>query len=65
MPKGNPNPQTTASAKWNAKAGWISKTYKLKKEVAESFTEACKQAGVSQSAQLTKMMTEFIELQKK
>ena len=31
MPKGKPNSQTLASQKWNAKAGYVAKTYKLKK----------------------------------
>nr|DAP18384.1 MAG TPA: hypothetical protein [Caudoviricetes sp.] len=47
--------------KWNAKVGLISKSYKLKREVVETFAEACNKAGVSQAGQLTKMMTEFIE----
>ena len=51
--------------KWNAKAGYLSKSYKLKREVVEQFAEACEKAGVSQAAQLTKMMNEFIENQKK
>ena len=51
--------------KWNAKAGYISKSYKLKRDVVEQFAEACEKAGVSQAAQLTKMMNEFIENQKK
>ena len=51
--------------KWNAKAGYISKSYKLKREVVEQFAEACEKADVSQAAQLTKMMNEFIENQKK
>ena len=51
--------------KWNAKAGYMSKSYKLKREVEEQFAEACEKAGVSQAAQLTKMMNEFIEDQKK
>ena len=51
--------------KWNAKAGYISNSYKLKREVVEQFAEACEKAGVSQAAQLTKMMNEFIENQKK
>lgn len=51
--------------KWNAKAGYISKSYKLKREVVEQFAEACEKAGVSQAAQLTKMMNGFIEDQKK
>lgn len=51
--------------KWNAKAGLISKSYKLKRELTERFAEACEKAGVSQSAQITKMMNAFIEEQNK
>lgn len=51
--------------RWNAKAGLISKSYKLKKETVEQFAQACEDAGVSQAAQLTKMMKTFIEEQKK
>lgn len=47
--------------KWNAKAGLVSKSYKLKQELIEQFAEACEIAGVSQAGQLTKMMKEFIE----
>lgn len=51
--------------RWNAKAGLISKSYKLKKEIVEQFAEVCEAAGVSQAAQLTRMMKAFIEEQKK
>ena len=47
---------------WNAKAGYMSKSYKLKKETVEAFADACQKAGVSQAGQLTKMMNEFIEV---
>lgn len=47
--------------KWNEKAGYISKSYKLKKELTEEFAMACELAGVSQAAQISKMMKEFIE----
>lgn len=50
--------------KWNAKAGLISKSYKLKKDLVDQFAEACEKAGVSQASQLTKMMRDFIEEQK-
>ena len=46
---------------WNEKAGYVSKSYKLKKETVEAFANACQKAGVSQAGQLTKMMNEFIE----
>lgn len=47
--------------KWNAKAGYISKSYKLKRDLVEQFAEACNKAGVSQAGQLSKMMKEFID----
>lgn len=65
MPVGSPKPQTIATKKYEAKAGFVSKSYKLKKEIVEQFAEACEAAGVSQAAQLTKMMKAFIEEQKK
>lgn len=61
MPTGKPNPQTIASAKYQKKAGYISKSFKLKREITERFQEACAQAGVSQASQITKMMEAFIE----
>lgn len=47
--------------KWNAKAGLISKSYKLKRDLVEAFADACEKAGVSQAGQLSMMMKEFIE----
>ena len=47
--------------KWNAKAGYISKSYKLKREVVEEFAEACQKAGVSQAGKLTELMKSFSE----
>ena len=61
MPVGNPKPQTIASERYQKKAGYISKAFKLKREVVESFAEACEKAGVSQAGQITKMMKEFVE----
>lgn len=65
MPIGNPKPQTVATKKYEAKAGWVSKSYKLKREVVESYAAACEKAGVSAAGQLTKMMMEFIKEQNK
>ena len=50
--------------KWNAKAGLISKSYKLKRELVEAFADACEKAGVSQAGQLSMMMREFIDKNK-
>ena len=64
MPVGNPSAQSIATRKYEAKTGWISKTYKMKKEVVEEFAKACEKAGVSQAGQLMQMMNQFIEEQK-
>ena len=61
MPVGNPKPQTVATRKYEQKSGWISKSYKLKIDVGEEYSAACKKAGVSAAGQLTKMMKEFID----
>lgn len=52
---------TIATEKYQKKAGWMSKSYKLKREVVEAFAEACEQAGVSQAGKLTELMKGFIE----
>ena len=57
----NPKPQTIATEKYQKKVGLISKSYKLKKEVAEAFADACEKAGVSQAGKLTELMKGFIE----
>lgn len=46
---------------WKKRAGYISKSYQMKKELADRFKEACNKVGVSQSGQIIKMMTSFIE----
>lgn len=61
MPKGNPTPQTIASEKYQKKAGWMTKGFKLKREIVEEFEEACKTAGVSQAGKITELMKQFIE----
>lgn len=59
-----PKAQTEATDKWQKKVGIISKSFKLKKELTDEFKEACEKAGVSQAAQISKMMREFIDEQK-
>lgn len=60
MPKGKPKAQTIASDKYQKKAGYMTKGFKIKRNLADQFADACKKAGVSQAAQITKMMKEFI-----
>lgn len=64
MPVGSPTKQTIATKKYEEKAGWVSKSYKLKKELVEEFAEACRSAGVSRAAKLSEFMREFIDSQK-
>lgn len=49
---------------WNKRAGLISKSYKLKKELVDEFAEACEAAGVSQASALSGFMKEFIKKNK-
>lgn len=58
-----PTPQSIATRKYEAKAGWMGKTYKMKREIVEAFAEACEKAGVSQAGQLMKLMQSFIDEQ--
>lgn len=55
-----PSKQSIATRKYEKKAGWMSKSYKMKRETVEAFAVACEKAGVSQAGQLMKMMNEFI-----
>ncbi|MBP3490098.1 MAG: hypothetical protein J6K53_17160 [Roseburia sp.] len=47
--------------RWNERAGLISKSYKLKRNLTEEFAAACDIAGVSQAGQISKMMRAFID----
>lgn len=61
MPKGNPKAQTIASDKYQKKAGYMTKGFKLKRELVEAYELACERAGVNQTAQIRKMMEQFIK----
>lgn len=47
--------------KWDAKAGMIAKTYKVRKEAAEAFADACKAQGVGIGVKLSELMSEFVK----
>ena len=63
MPKGNPTAQTKASEKYQKKAGYSVKGFKLKGDVADRFAAACDAAGISQAAKITELMEQFIKEQ--
>lgn len=62
MPKGSPSAQTRASAKYQAKAGYITKGFKIKKDVADLFEAACQRNGVSQASVITKLMLDYSKI---
>ena len=49
-----------AQDRWNKKAGYISKSYKVNQNIADDFASSCKEMGVSQSGELLKFMSEII-----
>ncbi|MBC5743526.1 chemotaxis protein [Lachnospiraceae bacterium MD308] len=55
------NSQTKSTERWQKKAGYKVKSFKLKESLIIEFEKACKNAGVSQASQISKMMIEFIE----
>lgn len=61
MPKGNPKPQTKATETFQKKAGYMVKGFKLKRTLVEEYERACERAGVNRTAQIRKMMEEFIK----
>lgn len=65
MPKGQPNKQTIATDKYQKKAGYKVKGFKLRGDVADRFEQACEMAGVSQAAKITELMEIFIQQQEK
>lgn len=61
MPRGNPKPSTLRSARYQKKAGYIVKSFKLKGDIAERFAMACERTGESQAAAITRLMEEYIK----
>lgn len=60
MPVGNPQKSTLRTKKYQEKVGYISKSYKLKKDLTDRFAEACEKAGESQASVITRLMEEYI-----
>lgn len=54
------NTQTKASTKYQKKVGLISKSYKIKKNLADEFKEVCDKKGVGQAETISKLMQQFI-----
>lgn len=52
--------QTKATDKWQKKAGYVAKTFKLKADLVEAFKDKCDTAGESQAAVISKFMNNYI-----
>ncbi len=64
MPKGNPSKQTVASEKYQKKAGYMTKGFKLKRDIVEQFEDACDRAGRPQAEVIREFMEEFVQQNK-
>lgn len=53
-------PTTKATAKYQAKIGLVSKSYKLKEEIATAFKDTCEQSGEKQATVLMRLMSDYI-----
>ena len=60
MPKGEPNKNTVRVERYQKKAGYKVKSFKLKGDVADRFAEACDKAEVSQASKVAELMEQFI-----
>ncbi|WP_314639551.1 hypothetical protein [Stomatobaculum longum] len=53
-----------AQDRWNEKNGYISKSFRMYRSLAEEFKQACDSVGVSQAETIQQLMREFIVNQK-
>lgn len=53
-----------AQEKYEKKNGITVKSFKIKKDIADSFKEACDRAGKSQASAISELMQQFIETYK-
>jgi hypothetical protein len=51
---------TRATARYQKGKGFVSKSYKLPRDVAEEFAEACEENEASQSGVLTRYMKYYV-----
>ena len=54
----------TPQQRWDKKNGYIAKSFKMRQSLADEFKATCDRLGISQSGQIVKMMTDFIEQNK-
>ena len=64
MPRGEPKKTTIRNARWNKKAGYKTKGFNLRGDIADQFAEACDKAGRSQASVIQELMQDFVEKNK-
>lgn len=60
MPKGEPSKATLRIERYQKKAGYKVKAFKIKGDVGERFEKACAEMNVSQASKITELMEQFI-----
>jgi hypothetical protein len=61
VPKGEPLARTVRNDRWNKKAGYKTKGFSLRGDIADRFAEKCKAEGRSQASVIQELMLEYIE----
>lgn len=56
-----PSKQSIATRKYEKKMGWISKSYKMRKDIVDAFKAACEKNGDSQAGKLMEFMNEYVK----
>ncbi len=60
MPEGTASKRTIRTARYQKKAGMVSKSYKLKQTDVDAFALACRERDESQASVLTRLMKQYI-----
>ena len=50
-----------ARKKWDIQNGYIAKSFKMYKSLADEFIKVCEKKGVAQSVVITELISNFIE----
>lgn len=61
MPIGKPTGQTSATERWQKKAGLIQYQTRVKKELADEFRKVCEKNNIPQTKAISDFMENFIK----
>ncbi|MBR1476869.1 MAG: chemotaxis protein [Lachnospiraceae bacterium] len=60
MPKGEPLKRTVTKDRWNKKAGYKTKGFNLRGDIADRFANVCEKTGRSQASVIMELMERYI-----